>query len=91
MCCGKTSSQPSGSASRTPAGRPPAPAASKGLTKGSRIEYIGRTALTVVSPLTGKRYRFPAPGASLEVDVRDQSWITFVPQLRVSHKTTGSV
>jgi hypothetical protein len=82
MCCGRGSSQAPGG--RMSAGRPLAPVANAGIAKGARFEYVGRTALTVVSPYTGKRYRFPAPGSSLEVDVRDQSWITFVPQLRRS-------
>lgn len=48
----------------------------------ARFEYTGKTALTVVSPLTGKRYRFHEPGAQLEVDARDRSWIAFVPHLK---------
>ncbi len=50
----------------------------------ARFEYVGRTALTVVSPLTGKKYRFPQPGVQVEVDPRDQSWIAFVPNLKRS-------
>ncbi len=86
MCCGKA---------RLAAPNPPrvvgdAPSNPSGASalghqhdlKGSSFEYVGKTALTVVSPLTGKRYRFPEPGARLEVDVRDRSWITFVPHLK---------
>lgn len=47
-----------------------------------RFEYTGRTALTVVSPLTGRKYRFAEPGAKVEVDARDRSWIAFVPHVR---------
>ena len=36
---------------------------------------------TVVSPLTRKTYRFEKPGARIEVDLRDRSWIAFVPSL----------
>lgn len=43
--------------------------------------YAGATALTVVSPITRKVYRFDRPGAKLEVDRRDRSWLAFVPQL----------
>jgi hypothetical protein len=45
------------------------------------FEYVGATALTVVSPLTQKTYRFERPGARLEVDARDRSWVAFVPNL----------
>jgi hypothetical protein len=45
------------------------------------FEYVGVTALTVVSPLTRKTYRFERPGARVEVDVRDRSWVAFVPNL----------
>jgi hypothetical protein len=51
------------------------------ISGGSRFQYVGKTALTVVSPLTGKKYRFNQPGERIEVDARDQSWITFVPHL----------
>jgi hypothetical protein len=30
--------------------------------------YTGNTGLTVVSPISGKRYRFEQPGAKLVVD-----------------------
>ena len=45
------------------------------------FEYVGITALTVVSPVTRKTYRFERPGARVEVDVRDRSWVAFVPNL----------
>jgi hypothetical protein len=47
-----------------------------------KFEYVGKTAMTVVGPMTGKRYRFSRPGEQLEVDVRDRSWIAFVPNLK---------
>ncbi|HWF03266.1 MAG TPA: hypothetical protein VHA06_06240 [Candidatus Angelobacter sp.] len=48
----------------------------------AHFEYTGKTALTVVSPATGKHYRFAKPGARLEVDMRDRAWLTFVPNLK---------
>jgi hypothetical protein len=45
------------------------------------FEYVGVTALTVVSPVTRKTYRFERPGARVEVDMRDRSWVAFVPNL----------
>jgi hypothetical protein len=45
------------------------------------FEYVGATALTLVSPMTHRTYRFERPGARVEVDVRDRSWVAFVPNL----------
>lgn len=45
------------------------------------FEYVGATALTVVSPISRRTYRFEHPGARLEVDARDRSWVAFVPNL----------
>ena len=35
------------------------------------FRYVGPTALTVAGPLSGKYYRFPAPGSTVEADPRD--------------------
>jgi hypothetical protein len=87
MCCGRPQSQAStgqqgpaklfvmkprqtGPAQSPPTPKPPA-----------LFEYVGETALTVVSPITRKTYRFAKPGAQVEVDPRDRSWIAFVPNL----------
>jgi hypothetical protein len=47
-----------------------------------QFEYVGQTALTVVSPISGRHYRFAAPGARLDADIRDRSWLAFVPNLK---------
>ena len=46
------------------------------------FRYVGRTALTVVGPVSGKYYRFVAPGATVESDPRDAASLEKVPQLR---------
>lgn len=46
------------------------------------FEYVGDTGMTVVGPVTGKRYRFDRPGARVEVDLRDRRPLTGVPRLR---------
>jgi hypothetical protein len=46
------------------------------------FEYLGNTGMTVVGPVTGKRYRFDRPGAKLEVDLRDRRPLAAVPHLR---------
>lgn len=47
-----------------------------------QFEYTGKTALTVVSSLTGKSYHFSRPGARVEVDTQDRAWLTSVPNLK---------
>jgi hypothetical protein len=46
------------------------------------FEYVGRTGLTVIGPISGKHYRFERPGARLVVDPRDQLSLAAVPKLR---------
>ena len=48
----------------------------------SHFEYVGSTGLTLVSPVTGKRYRFEGPGSRVEIDARDRAWLASVPSLR---------
>ena len=92
MCCGRPrqtvhTQQRLGYRARPVTARPstgaqtaPTPHAPLALTR-YVFEYVGATALTVVSPLTRKTYRFEKPGARVEVDPRDRSWIAFVPNL----------
>ena len=47
-----------------------------------RFEYVGATGLTVVGPVTGKRYRFDNPGSRVSVDPRDAPSMAAVPHLR---------
>ncbi len=53
------------------------------------FEYTGKTALTVVSPTTGNRYRFEKTGAQLPVDARDQATLLYVPNLRPVRAARG--
>jgi hypothetical protein len=46
------------------------------------FEYVGRTTLTAVGPVSGKHYRFVGPGAQLIVDPRDKLSLAAVPNLR---------
>ena len=46
------------------------------------FEYIGKTALTVIGPITGKKYRFPQPGSKIAVDVADALSVATIPVLR---------
>lgn len=74
-CCGQarqsyTSTAPVGQNAVAAAGRAPI------------FEYTGATALTVIGPATGRKYRFPRAGARLEVDARDQASVAQVPSVR---------
>jgi hypothetical protein len=46
------------------------------------FEYVGKTALTAIGPISGRHYRFSRPGAILEVDPRDSASLAAVPNLR---------
>jgi hypothetical protein len=92
MCCGKQRGQ-AGVAPRQPAQSPrptprtadpraAPPVAGRPLRTAATFEYTGRTALTVVGPVTGQTYRFQAAGARLTVDLRDRPGLAGVPQLR---------
>ena len=63
----------------------PANTARKSLSNNfsdSTYEYAGRTALTVVGNVTGKRYRFSYPGDKQNIDHRDVKAMEAVPGLR---------
>ncbi|MET0341718.1 MAG: hypothetical protein ABW252_12005 [Polyangiales bacterium] len=47
-----------------------------------RFAYVGATALTVVGPISGRRYRFERPFAQLAVDPRDRPGLARLPMLR---------
>jgi hypothetical protein len=46
------------------------------------FEYVGKTALTAIGPVSGRHYRFSHPGAIVEVDLRDSPSLVTVPKLR---------
>jgi hypothetical protein len=52
----------------------------------SFFEYTGATAMTVKGAVTGQIYRFEKPGALLEVDRRDASFMAGIPNLKKSVK-----
>jgi len=61
-----------------------APSAAKTASAPAAVqfEYVGKTRMTVLSPTTGIRYHFDAPGARVVVDARDQGMMIHVPDLR---------
>jgi hypothetical protein len=46
------------------------------------FEYVGVTAITAVGTVTGRQYRFSAPGVPVVVDARDRWSLAKVPNLR---------
>lgn len=89
MCCGNQRQQISTSSRRAdnpiPAGRTTAavgPPVQSQPRSAVAFEYRGNTALTVVSPITARTYRFDRPGVRIVPDPRDTPWLTFVPQLK---------
>jgi hypothetical protein len=46
------------------------------------FEYIGMTRLTVIGPVTRKRYEFAGLGARVHVDRSDSNSLAVVPTLR---------
>lgn len=46
------------------------------------FEYVGRTGLTIVGPVSGRRYRFDAPGSRQPVDRADKPSLAAVRVLR---------
>jgi hypothetical protein len=46
------------------------------------FQYLGRTALTVAGPVSGKLYRFDGPGVTVAVDLRDRTSLAAVPHLQ---------
>jgi hypothetical protein len=57
---------------------------------GVLFEYIGKTAMTVRGPFSGKVYRFEHPGATAMTDPRDYRVLLTVPGLRIKESGTHS-
>lgn len=82
MCCGRTNQTiPNRVTPTAPAPRPNPSPRGPAVSPKPVFEYTGATALTVVSPVTRKTYRFAEPGARIEIDPRDRPWVAFVPNL----------
>ena len=52
------------------------------LPQGSHFAYTGATSLTANGVITGTVYRFEKTGSILEIDRRDASFMTGIPNLR---------
>jgi hypothetical protein len=85
-CCGQARAQVSKQLLVTHQTENPTGAAgmqtSRAQVPGSNFQYVGKTALTALGLATGRQYRFPYPGAILQVDARDQPSLSSIPNLR---------
>jgi hypothetical protein len=73
MCCGRNSQ-----ATNTVGGQ----AAAIRSQPAAGAQYIGKTAMTVFGPVSGKTYRFNYPGERVELDRRDLTGLASVPKLK---------
>jgi hypothetical protein len=71
-CCGRKRQQISRGIPVQQASNPALPGNSSRSPRTTAFQYLGKTALTAVGPVSGRHYRFNYPGAILEVDPRDQ-------------------
>jgi len=85
-CCGQRRQQMSGQT--VPVRQANKPAKSEGLAQTAvrqqsvTFQYVGKTALTAVGPVSGRHYRFSKPGSIVEVDFRDRGALAGVLNLR---------
>jgi len=90
-CCGGKRSQISTPPARpfmSPHPRPTPPMTMQPLTTETvTFEYVGKTAITVLGPMSRMQYRFHRPGERVQVDHRDVPYLSGVPNLRRVRKT----
>ena len=66
----------------TPSTRPIAPPVHGRPPSVAVFRYEGEGSLTVIGPVTGRKYWFERNGAELAVDLRDRIAVTRVPNVR---------
>jgi len=85
-CCGKSRVQPfvlPNIATKHPGSiTHPAGAIAAGTGGSSTFQYIGKTRLTVIGPVTRRRYDFDRSGVRVNVDPRDGNSLATVPTLK---------
>ena len=87
MCCGKNraaaqAAATTGATDRRAASYPaPAPLPSTATTE-IVFEFVGHGATSVRGPVSGRVYRFSAPGERVRIDLRDRPGLAAMPALR---------
>jgi hypothetical protein len=81
-CCGKLRGQISGAtvAEQQPQRAPEVRGVGRQFV--IQFEYTGASGMTMVGPVSGRRYRFERPGARVAIDPRDRPGLARVPRLR---------
>jgi hypothetical protein len=83
MCnCGNKRSEFTGRSTAASSGSAPAQHASGSMWPDVNFTYTGQSSLTVTGNVTGKRYRFNAPGEHQLIDYRDAPHMMKVPVLK---------
>lgn len=87
MCCGRNraaaqAAAMSGAADRRAASPTTSPALPGATTTEIVFEFVGPGAGSVRGPVSGRTYRFAAPGERLRVDPRDRPGLVALPSLR---------
>jgi hypothetical protein len=75
-CCGQRRGAIDTSGTAASARRPPP------TPRVVLYQYTGPTAMTVAGPMSGATYRFGAPGAKVQIDMRDAPSMAALPNLR---------
>jgi hypothetical protein len=78
-CCGN---RYAGFQARSARSDPPSRSPSSGAPIDPTFEYVGGTSLTVIGPVTGRRYRFERTGAQHVVSRHDAASLLYIPNLR---------
>lgn len=81
-CCGKGKMSPRRSVEAPVAGQASAVRRISAPVPTATFELDGDAALTVIGPLTGRRYHFAGRGERVPVDGRDAAAVSGVPSLR---------
>lgn len=85
MCCGKKRTEAAKPAETDPATMPEAQVDVQPQRQGDPsiyFQYVGTKGLTLIAPISGKRYRFNGPGAVVVADPRDKGALAGVSVLR---------
>lgn len=80
-CCGQQRQQVQGQAPIDRVNNAPSNSASITLPD-VYFQYLGDRGLTVIGPISGKRYRFNYPGTVMAVDPRDRRSLTAIHHLK---------
>lgn len=85
MCCGKKRAEVVQATPAQVAPKPEEKISSQPLLENDPsvyFQYLGKTALTLIGPISRRHYRFANPGAIVKIDPLDRRALTAVTVLR---------